>query len=232
MKITVIKLIKFAGAGAVVLWLVFVMAYFTYSGEYYVKRKKIPFEIKEKKSKYFQKGWKIWIKEGKDGYRNLVIKRERLAGNTLKEENIFKSDIIEKPRKAVLITGISSKKHPITVPKETFVHRIHRMESTAYDPSPESNSLDWAGITALGWRTRFGIAAVDPGIIALRRLIYVDGYGFAWTGDTGGDIKGKRIDLCFNTTGEALKWGRKNVNVLVLGTKPLSYYRAKRKRNN
>jgi 3D (Asp-Asp-Asp) domain-containing protein len=103
------------------------------------------------------------------------------------------------------------------------------MVATAYDPSPESNSVDWAGITCLGWRTRYGIAAVDPKVIALKSLVYVDGYGLAWAGDIGGDIKGNRIDLCYNTTKEALNWGRRKVRVYVLGNRAWSAIRAKKK---
>lgn len=137
-------------------------------------------------------------------------------------KNVFKSEILKKPEDALVILGESEKKHPITVPQETYVHYTYNLEATAYDPSPESNSLEWAGITKLGWRTRYGIAAVDPKVIALRSLLYIEGYGFAWAGDTGGAIKGKRIDLCYNTTEEALKWGRRKTKVYVLGKKPLN----------
>jgi 3D (Asp-Asp-Asp) domain-containing protein len=89
--------------------------------------------------------------------------------------------------------------------------------------------VDWAGITCLGWRTRYGIAAVDPKVIALKSLVYVDGYGLAWAGDIGGDIKGNRIDLCYNTTKEALNWGRRKVRVYVLGNRAWSAIRAKKK---
>ena len=67
-------------------------------------------------------------------------------------------------------------------------------------------------------------------LIAMRSLLYVDGYGFAWAGDVGGAIKGKRIDLCYNTTEEALRWGRRKAKVYVLGRRPLSYYAKKKKR--
>ncbi len=53
------------------------------------------------------------------------------------------------------------------------------------------------GITYLGWRVRPGIVAVDPRVINLQSQIYVPGYGFAVAGDTGGLIKGRRIDVYF-----------------------------------
>ena len=90
------------------------------------------------------------------------------------------------------------------------------MEATGYDPGPHTNSWNYAGITKLGWRTRRGIVAVDPKVIPLRTLLYIEGYGLAWAGDVGGAIKGNRIDLCFNKTEEALAWGRRTVTAYIL----------------
>ncbi len=61
------------------------------------------------------------------------------------------------------------------------------------------------GITYLGWRVRPGIVAVDPRVINLRSEMYVPGYGFAVAGDTGGLIKGRRIDVYF-PMGQYVEW--------------------------
>jgi len=45
---------------------------------------------------------------------------------------------------------------------------------------------------------RHGIVAVDPRVINLRSEVYVPGYGVGLAGDTGGAIKGKRIDLGYD----------------------------------
>jgi 3D (Asp-Asp-Asp) domain-containing protein len=39
------------------------------------------------------------------------------------------------------------------------------------------------------------VVAVDPRVVNLGSNVYVPGYGEAVAGDTGGRIKGKRIDL-------------------------------------
>ncbi len=52
--------------------------------------------------------------------------------------------------------------------------------------------------TASGLRSRFGVVAVDPRVIPLGTRLYIDGYGYAVAGDTGGAIKGDRIDLCIS----------------------------------
>ncbi len=89
------------------------------------------------------------------------------------------------------------------------------MEATGYDPYPAGGS--GTGRTATGVMARFGIAAVDPRVIPLHTLLYVEGYGFALAADTGGAIKGNRIDLCFDSRAQAYRWGRKNVKVHILG---------------
>jgi len=211
-------------------WVIFAAAAMNMRISAGVAKEYIPFDVKVRKSNFIKSGWTVWLEEGQKGYSHSVSKNLDLGGRTVFSKALYNTGIIKKPKNGFKIEGISKTNHPITVPETTYVHYVHDVEATAYDPSPESNGLKWAGITSLGWRTRHGIAAVDPKVIALRSLIYVDGYGFAWCGDVGGAIKGKKIDLCYNTTEEAFRWGRKKVKVYVLGTKPKSYYAGKKKK--
>jgi 3D (Asp-Asp-Asp) domain-containing protein len=59
------------------------------------------------------------------------------------------------------------------------------------------------------------VVAVDPHYIKLGSKVYVPGYGTAVARDTGGAIKGKKIDVHFKTRHQALKWGRKHVKIKV-----------------
>jgi len=58
--------------------------------------------------------------------------------------------------------------------------------------------------------------AVDPRIIPLGTRLYIEGYGYAIAGDTGGAIKNFRIDLGYNSRSEAMKFGRREVKVYIL----------------
>ncbi|MEI8282281.1 MAG: 3D domain-containing protein [Armatimonadota bacterium] len=53
----------------------------------------------------------------------------------------------------------------------------------------------------------------------LGSLLYVEGYGFAYAADTGGAIKGNRIDLCFSTNAQCNRFGRQAVIVHVLSSR-------------
>ena len=53
-------------------------------------------------------------------------------------------------------------------------------------------------------------------MISLGTHVFVEGYGYAVATDTGGAIKGRKIDLCFPTYSQAMRFGRKRVRVHVL----------------
>ena len=92
-------------------------------------------------------------------------------------------------------------------------HRTITMIATGYSASENTK---WQGKTATGTMARFGVVAVDPRFIKLGTRLYVEGYGIAIAADTGSAIKGRRIDLCFNTRSEAKRLGRKQVKVTIL----------------
>lgn len=60
------------------------------------------------------------------------------------------------------------------------------------------------------------LIAVDPKIIPLGTKVWVEGYGIAIAGDTGGSIKGGKIDLFMKTKKQAYSWGRKKVEIKIL----------------
>ena len=90
--------------------------------------------------------------------------------------------------------------------------RMISMIATGYSPNEGSGR----GICATGMRAGYGVVAVDPRVIRLHSRLYIEGYGYAVAGDTGGAIKGRRVDLGHNTYREACSVGRKHVKVWVL----------------
>ena len=86
------------------------------------------------------------------------------------------------------------------------------MEATAYLPTDGSPE----GLTAMGIPAARGVVAVDPRVIPLGSRVYIPGYGIAIAADTGGAIRGERIDLCMETYSECMNFGRRDVQVYVL----------------
>jgi 3D (Asp-Asp-Asp) domain-containing protein len=95
----------------------------------------------------------------------------------------------------------------------SYMRSMH-MIATAYEPYNCGGS--GSGRTASGLHAGKGVVAVDPRVIPLGTRLYVEGYGFCIAGDTGGDIKGARIDLGYDTYREAIQFGRRAVTVYVL----------------
>ncbi len=97
--------------------------------------------------------------------------------------------------------------------------RTITMNASAYDLSYESTGKrpgdKYYGITASGMKARYGVVAVDPNVIPLGTKLYIEGYGNAIAGDTGGAIKGNRIDLFMNSRSEAMRFGRRQVKVTI-----------------
>lgn len=92
--------------------------------------------------------------------------------------------------------------------------KIIEMEATAYSDDEISQGI-WVGQTASGMKPAEGIVAVDPSVIPLGTELYVEGYGDAIAGDTGGAIKGNRIDLFMESRGQALEYGRQKIKVRI-----------------
>jgi 3D (Asp-Asp-Asp) domain-containing protein len=92
--------------------------------------------------------------------------------------------------------------------------------ATAYAPGHEDNGR-WGNLTHIGTQVRPGIIAVDPKVIPLGSRVYIefpDGHGmYALAEDTGGAIKGNRIDIAFWTRAEAKQFGIQDVKVYITG---------------
>lgn len=93
--------------------------------------------------------------------------------------------------------------------------RVLQMNASAYDPSAGRGRAATFR-TKTGERAQYGVVAVDPRIIPLNTMVFVENYGIALACDVGRAIKGNKIDLCMNTRQEAMRFGRKAVRVHVL----------------
>ena len=71
-------------------------------------------------------------------------------------------------------------------------------------------------ITYLGHKLERGLVAVDPTVIPLGWRLYIPGYGYAYSSDTGSAIKGLRIDLAVKNRQEELRYNHRQVTIYLL----------------
>ena len=95
------------------------------------------------------------------------------------------------------------------------------LESTGYTCGPEStgkypSAPDYCQ-TASGYRLRPGDKVVAMGKkYPFGTVVIIPGYGLATVRDRGGAVSDRHIDLYFEQVEDALRWGRRMVNVTVL----------------
>lgn len=103
---------------------------------------------------------------------------------------------------------------------------VYHVRATAYGPSLQDN-YPYGPVDAFGQPLKSGMIAVDPSLIPLKSYVYVTGYtdshlpsgGFLGRAmDTGGAIKGHRIDIFMNASAQTVSnFGVEPATVYVLG---------------
>ncbi|MBU4193825.1 MAG: hypothetical protein KKF66_02355, partial [Actinobacteria bacterium] len=146
--------------------------------------------------------------------RNHASRRERLQASGSEREELLARAGEAKEQLEERSQEVESKFDEINPPDSNHQHtgRFLTMRATAY--SPEEPGL--SDTTASGLKAGKGVVAVDPSVIPLGTRLYIDGYGYAIAADTGGAIKGNRIDLCFDTLQEVTAYGCRTVKVEIL----------------
>ena len=106
-----------------------------------------------------------------------------------------------------------------TQPSSTVISAV----ATAYDSSVASNG-PYGAVDYFGDPLKFGDIAVDPSVIPLGSKVFISGYSdsalpkggfYATAVDTGGAIKGDRIDIYLPSTSAAIDFGIEHVKVTV-----------------
>ncbi|MFC4713360.1 3D domain-containing protein [Planococcus dechangensis] len=154
------------------------------------------------------------VKSGDTLYK--ISQQTKVSVTNLKSYNGLKSDLIY-PKQKLKLKKSSAK--PVAASKPASSGTVVKeltVSATAYTAYCKGCS----GITRTGINLKknpgLKVIAVDPKVIPLGSKVWVEGYGNAIAGDTGGAIKGNKIDVFIPTQSQALKWGRKNVKIKIL----------------
>ena len=203
------------------------------SSEEVAVKEEIPYESVEKINKSMASGSKKVTQEGSPGEKEVVyrisyedgveVSREKISETVTKEPVERITEVA--PRNRMENYQIASAGSIQTSRSGNLAYsRVLSMNATGYDASScgKSPGQSGYGVTATGRAAQYGVVAVDPSVIPLGTRLYIESadgsyvYGNAVAADTGGAIKGNKIDLCFNTNQEALNFGRRTVKVYVL----------------
>ena len=171
-----------------------------------VVRERVPYDIRYVPEQSAARGQVVVWTSGTGGVRERIF-RLRYEDGTLVSRALVSDSLVEPPAEDALAVGKS-------VYRGGAMNEFY-MEATAYSPTVQETDGDpWT--TASGMKSGHGVVAVDPRVIPLGSKLYVEGYGYAIAGDTGGAIKGDRIDVFFYAPDETARWGRRWVRVFVL----------------
>lgn len=120
-----------------------------------------------------------------------------------------KKVVEEAPKTKVLAASIKRTSNSVNLGGISFKYKkvLKNVTMTAYSAEEEGIGTK----TASGTRVKAGrTIAVDSSIIPLGWWVYIEGLGFRKAEDTGGAIKGNKIDVYYNTIKEANNFGRKS----------------------
>ena len=184
----------------------------------------IPYTVVEKPNNTMNDGETKTIVNGENGIREKYYKITYEDGKPV-DRLFVNEDVVKAPVDQVVEFGTvmnfrNSRGELVRYSK------VLEMRATAYTSSYEDTGKypdhPAFGVTYTGLKAREGVVAVDPKVIPLGTKLYIEipgsapDYGFAIAGDIGSAIKGKNIDLYFDTPAQVRQWGRRKVVVYIL----------------
>lgn len=180
------------------------------------QRESIPYTTLRKSSSDLRSGTSKTVQAGKNGEKQ-VNYRVYLKGDEEVRREVASSSILCKPVQEIVKVGTTAPKRFASRGGGYFSGgKVVTMTATGYSASAAENGGSSSGRTATGLKIGHGVVAVDPNYIPLGTRLYIEGYGYAVAADTGGAIKGNRIDLGHNSRHEANAVGRRSVKVHIL----------------
>jgi len=188
-----------------------------------VENTSIPFDTEVINNIRLDKGISNTLQEGKDGLKRSHIKDIYINGE-MSSSVVILDTVASEPLSQVIERGTNDLVS--TSRGDVRFREAKILNASAYDLSYASTGKrpgdPGYGITASGTTARPGTVAVDPRVIPLGTKLYVESldgsrdYGFAIAEDTGGAIKGYKIDLFYNSNAAAMSFGRRDVKVYIL----------------
>lgn len=163
------------------------------------------FQVEKTEDNTLEKGLTRTLRQGANGSVLNTLKVTYHNGQEVKREVIDSKTLVQPVNKIVALGNIT------TVSRGN--QNIHFREALYV----QASAYTYTGRnTATGKKPAVGLVAVDPQVIPMGSKLYIEGYGYAVAADTGGSIRGNRIDVFMEDKSQCLSWGRRTVKVYVL----------------
>jgi uncharacterized protein YabE (DUF348 family)/3D (Asp-Asp-Asp) domain-containing protein len=194
---------------------------------------KVDYKVVRKADASLMKGTEKVIQNGKSGTELMVEERVYENGVLVSTKVVNKQEVKPTLPKVIAygtkmstrLTAHSAVIQQVTKDGVTFDVRkiIRNGQLTAYaaglEHTGKTKDHPQYGITYTGVRATEGrTVAVDPRVIPLGWWIYIEGYGFRRTEDTGSAVKGNRIDIYYENNDFANRFGlKRGYTVYIIG---------------
>ncbi|MBU8790916.1 ubiquitin-like domain-containing protein [Oceanobacillus caeni] len=182
----------------------------------------VAFDTETKEDSSLEKGKEKVVTEGEKGKVHKTFEVTLENGEEV-DRKLLDEAIQEKKVNRVVAVGT---KEPAQVVSETSTSSSSNNNASSDKTITMTASAFTASCNGCSGYTTTGInlkdnpnnkvIAVDPNVIPLGTKVWVEGYGEAIAGDTGGNINGNRIDVHVPDKSKAYSWGVRDVQVKIL----------------
>ncbi len=184
----------------------------------------VAYHTEHKQDSSLPKGEEKVITQGQEGQ---VVKKFKVTKENGKEADRELVDEVVKKESVNHVVAVGTKE----AAQEPDSNLVTLSDGSTSAPSSEKTLTMTAsaftascggcsGVTTTGINLQANpnmkVIAVDPSVIPLGSKVWVEGYGVAVAGDTGGAINGNRIDVHVADKSEASSWGVRTVEVKVI----------------
>jgi len=177
----------------------------------------VPFTVKTVEVSNIPRGTRQVVTKGQNGSATTTYRKKFINGNFDSQE-ILSEKITKQPIQEVSYLGVGGSFVGGDGVKYSYSYYID-VSATCYGSGQAEFPV--GKLTATGYPVDETVIAVDPNVIPLHTKCYVTGsyqdVGVRYARDTGGAIKGNKIDIYFNASYQELRnFGRRNMRVYIL----------------